>query len=106
MVRLVETGCQAGAVDPVLERIRSMGLKPHPIPGAERTAIGITGNSGPLDARVFEVLPGVKEAIRVSKPYKLVSRETHSGNTVVKVGGVEIGAGRFVTIAGPCSVES
>jgi 3-deoxy-7-phosphoheptulonate synthase len=106
MLVVMETGCTQAQVEGVLDRIRGMGLKPHPIPGAERTAIGITGNSGPLDARVFEVLPGVKEAIRVSKPYKLVSRETHSGNTVVKVGAVEIGAGRFVTIAGPCSVES
>jgi 3-deoxy-7-phosphoheptulonate synthase len=93
-------------VDAVMAKIRAMGLTPHAIPGAQRTAIGITGNTGALDPRDFEVLPGVKEAIRVSKPWKLVSRETHPENTVVDVGGVKIGGGRFVAIAGPCSVET
>src|SRR2546428_7000525 len=106
MLIVMESGATEDQIRAVTERIRALGLKPHPIPGAERTAIGITGNSGPLDARVFEVLPGVKEAIRVSKPYKLVSRETHSGNTVVKVGGVKIGAGRFGTVPRPGSVRT
>jgi 3-deoxy-7-phosphoheptulonate synthase len=106
MLVVMEQGCTAAQVDAVIAKIRAMGLTPHPIPGAMRTAIGITGNAGALDARDFEVLPGVKEAIRVSKPFKLVSRETHPENTIVDVGGVEIGAGRFVAIAGPCSVET
>src|SRR6185436_18499288 len=106
MLVVMETGCTPEQVEAVLGKIRAMGFKPHEIPGTSRTAIGVTGNAGAIDAREFELLPGVKEAIRVSKPYKLVSRETHPENTVVKVGGVEIGSGRFVTIAGPCSVES
>ena len=59
----------------VCEKIESMGFRAHPMPGAQRTAIGITGNPGPLEPEEFEVLSGVAEAIPVSKPYKLVSRE-------------------------------
>jgi 3-deoxy-7-phosphoheptulonate synthase len=99
---------QAGPADiaRVCERIEALGLKPHIIPGEQRTAIGITGNSGPLDTAEFEHLPGVAEAIRVSKPYKLVSRETKPENTVVLVNGVAVGSEQIVLCGGPCSVES
>ncbi len=90
----------------VCERIEALGYKPHIIPGEQRTAIGITGNRGPVDPAEFEHLPGVAEAIRVSKPYKLVSRETKPGNTTVKVKGVAIGGEEIVLCGGPCSVES
>ena len=90
----------------VTERIRSLGLRPHPIPGAERTAIGITGNHGPIDPAEFEPLPGVQQAIRVTKPYKLVSREVKTPDTVVMVGGCPVGGRRLTIIAGPCAVES
>ena len=90
----------------VCQRIESLGFKPHIIPGEQRTAIGITGNSGPIDAAEFEDLPGVAEAIRVSKAYKLVSRETKRENTAVTVNGVRIGGGDLVLCGGPCSVES
>src|SRR5579885_1817050 len=90
----------------VCERIELLGFKPHIIPGEQRTAIGITGNSGPIDPAEFEGLPGVAEAIRVSKPYKLVSRETKPENTVVFVHGVAVGGERIVICGGPCSVES
>jgi 3-deoxy-7-phosphoheptulonate synthase len=90
----------------VCERIESLGFKPHIIPGEQRTAIGITGNNGPVDRAEFEGLPGVAEAIRVSKPYKLVSRETKRENTVVDVHGVSVGGDEIVLCGGPCSVES
>jgi 3-deoxy-7-phosphoheptulonate synthase len=90
----------------VCERIEILGLKPHIIPGEQRTAIGITGNQGPLDPAEFEHLPGVAEAIRVSKPYKLVSRETKRENTVVRINGVAVGGGPVVLCGGPCSVET
>jgi 3-deoxy-7-phosphoheptulonate synthase len=93
-------------VDAVVEKIRSLGLLPHAIPGAQRTAIGITGNKGGLDPALFEGMPGVREAIRVSQPFKLVSREVKEEDTVLDVGGVEIGGRRVVVMAGPCSVES
>ncbi|HEX3681033.1 MAG TPA: 3-deoxy-7-phosphoheptulonate synthase [Bryobacteraceae bacterium] len=105
---LVVMKAQAGPADiaRVCERIEMLGLQPHIIPGEERTAIGITGNRGPVDPAEFEHLPGVAEAIRVSKPYKLVSRETKPENTVVTVHGVAVGGEQIVLCGGPCSVES
>ena len=93
-------------VEAVVERIRSLGLTPHPIPGAQRVAIGITGNKGALDPALFEGMPGVRDAIRVSQPWKLVSREVKEEDTVLDVGGARLGGGRLAVIAGPCSVES
>lgn len=90
----------------VCERIEALGFKPHIIPGEQRTAIGITGNYGPIDPAEFEDLPGVAEAIRVSKPYKLVSRETKPENTIVAVNGVAVGGESIVLCGGPCAVES
>src|SRR6266849_496505 len=90
----------------VCARIESIGFRAHIMPGATRTAIGITGNPGALDPAEFEDLPGVAEAIRVSKPYKLVSREIKSEDTIVRVHGVVVGGPGLVVIAGPCAVES
>ncbi|HEV2689715.1 MAG TPA: 3-deoxy-7-phosphoheptulonate synthase [Bryobacteraceae bacterium] len=90
----------------VCERIQSLGFRPHVMPGAERTAIGITGNHGPVPRAEFEDLPGVAEAIAVSKPYKLVSREVKPDNTLVNVAGVTVGGESLTLCAGPCSVES
>lgn len=90
----------------VREKIEALGFQAHVIPGEQRTAIGITGNSGPIDPAEFEEMAGVAEAIRVSRPYKLVSRETKPENTVVAVNGVPIGAGEMVFCGGPCAVES
>src|SRR5262245_48977078 len=93
-------------VEQVLAAIRAMNLTPHPMPGATRTAIGITGNVGAVDPRTLEVLPGVMELIRVTKPYKLASREMHEADTYVKLPQTLIGPGTFTLIAGPCSVEN
>jgi 3-deoxy-7-phosphoheptulonate synthase len=90
----------------VCEKIQSLGFRPHVMPGAERTAIGITGNHGPVPAAEFESLAGVAEAISVSKPYKLVSREVKPDNTVVDVRGTPVGGSALALCAGPCSVES
>jgi 3-deoxy-7-phosphoheptulonate synthase len=106
MLVVMKPNATEAQVDAVVEKIRSLGLHPHAIPGAQRTAIGITGNKGGLDPALFEGLPGVREAIRVSQPFKLVSREVKEEDTVVDVGGVAIGGGRLAVIAGPCSVES
>ena len=93
-------------IDAVVERIRSMGLQPHAIPGAQRVAIGITGNKGGLDPGAFETMPGVADAIRVSQPFKLVSREVKEEDTIIDIGGVKLGGPEIVVMAGPCSVES
>ena len=93
-------------IDAVVERIRSLGLSAHPIPGAQRVAIGITGNKGGLEPEPFTLLPGVADAIRVSQPWKLVSREVKEEDTVIDVGGVPLGGPGIAVMAGPCSVES
>jgi 3-deoxy-7-phosphoheptulonate synthase len=93
-------------VERVLETIRQMGLTPHPMPGATRTAIGVTGNTGAVDSQPIEVMPGVLEVLRVTKPYKLASREMHPHDTVVTLPQGVFGDRHFTIIAGPCSVES
>ena len=93
-------------IEAVVAAVRRMNLNPHPMPGATRTAIGITGNIGAVDPRSLEVLPGVLELIRVTKPYKLASREMHEADTYVRTPQTTIGPRTFTLIAGPCSVES
>ena len=106
MLVVMKPNATEAQVDAVVEKIRSLGFVPHAIPGAQRTAIGVTGNKGGLDPALFESLPGVREAIRVSQPFKLVSREVKEEDTVLDVGGVAVGGKRLVVMAGPCSVES
>ncbi len=93
-------------VEEVLKVIRECGYKPHPMPGATRTAIGITGNQGAIDPAHFEYLPGVAEAIRVSKPYKLVGRDLKREDTIIRIRDSEIGGSEPAIIAGPCAVET
>jgi len=100
-----------GATDAEIQRvvavIEELGYKASPMPGAQRTAVGLVGNDGRVDASRLEALPGVQEIIHVSKPYKQVSREWKGENTVVRLpGGVAVGGTEVVAIAGPCSVES
>jgi 3-deoxy-7-phosphoheptulonate synthase len=90
----------------VMRAIQARGFKGHPIPGSQRTAIGITGNRGAVEAPVFESLPGVLEVIPVTHAYKLVSRETKPDDSRVSIGNVEIGGSALVVVAGPCAVES
>ncbi len=106
MLIVMRSDATEAQVEEVLKVIRDLGFKPHPMPGATRTAIGITGNQAAIDPAHFEMLPGVAEAIRVSKPYKLVSRDLKHDDTVVRVGDVDIGGPEPAIIAGPCAVES
>jgi 3-deoxy-7-phosphoheptulonate synthase len=106
MLIVMKPDATEAQVEEVLNVIRELGFKPHPMPGATRTAIGITGNPGAIDPAHFEMLAGVAEAIRVSKPYKLVGRDLKQDDTIVRVGDVEIGGSRPAIIAGPCAVES
>jgi 3-deoxy-7-phosphoheptulonate synthase len=89
----------------VVKTIESLGLKAHPMPGANRTAIGLTGNQGAIDPSPFAELPGVAECVRVTKPYKLVGRDLKHDKTVIRIGEAEIGD-EFAMIAGVCAVES
>jgi 3-deoxy-7-phosphoheptulonate synthase len=106
MLVVMHSHATPGQIDKVVDAIRHMNLTPHPMPGATRTAIGITGNVGAVDPRTLEVLPGVMELIRVTKPYKLASREMHEDDTYVRLPQTVIGPGTFTLIAGPCSVEN
>lgn len=93
-------------VDHVVSIINELGYRAHPMAGATRTAISITGNQGPVDASRFENLPGVAEAIRVTKPYKLITLDLRPEKTVVRVGDATIGGEELAIIAGPCAIES
>src|SRR5947207_9536488 len=106
MLIVMKADATDAQVEEVLQVIRDLGFKPHPMPGATRTAIGVTGNQGAIDPAHFEMLSGVAEAIRVSKPYKLVGRDLKQDDTIVRVGDVEIGGAEPAIIAGPCAVEN
>src|SRR6266542_7108071 len=89
-------------IEAVIKAVEAMGLTAAPIPGSERTAIGVLGNKGYVDDTTIRDLPGVQEVIHVSKPYKLVSRDFHPQPTIITVSGLEIGEGkRPVVAAGP-----
>ena len=92
----------------VCATIEQLGFRAHPLPGAQRTAIGITGNQGEVERGNLESLSGVAEVIRVSKAYKLASREVKEEDTVIRFAGTDaaIGGGSLAIIAGPCSIES
>src|ERR1700733_1484698 len=95
-------------IQAVCDHIEQMGFRAHPLPGAQRTAIGITGNPGEIDRGNFEDLSGVADVIRVSKPYKLASRDVKEEDTVIGFPGTDaaIGGRNLAMIAGPCSIES
>jgi len=106
MLIVMKADATDSQVEAVVRIIQSLGYKPHSMRGATRTAIGITGNQGPVDPSHFENLPGVAEAIRVSKPYKLITLDLRPEKTVVRVGDAAIGGEELAIIAGPCAVES
>jgi len=110
MLVVMQSHATEEQVRTVCQRIESLGLKAHPIPGAIRTAIGITGNKGAVDLGVLESLPGVVECIPVSKPYKLVSRDAKEEDSVLRIptprGDVLVGGKHIAMVAGPCAVES
>ncbi len=98
-------------VEQVATKVRDLGFTPHKMPGAQRIAVAITGNPGPVDPGFFAHMPGVFEAVSISKPWKLVSRETHPHDTVVSLKGPNgtasrLGGGVFGVFAGPCAVET
>src|ERR1700738_957216 len=106
MLVVMQSQATREQIEQVVATIRDMSLNPHPMPGATRTAIGITGNISAVDPRSLEVLPGVMELIRVTKPYKLASREMHDADTAIALKQTKIAPGNFTLIAGPCSVEN
>jgi len=107
MLIVMDTYATAEQVERVCQEVLEMGYQPHPMPGPTRTAVCITGNDGPVrQSNRLSLLPGVAELIKVTKPYKLVSRDWKAFDTVVEVGEVEIGGPAIVVMAGPCTIES
>src|SRR6185436_8778368 len=106
MLIVMKSDATEGQVKAVLRVIEELGYRGHPMPGASRTAIGITGNPGAVDPSHFENLPGVSEAVRVSKTYKLVTLDLRSDKTIVQAGDATIGGEELAIIAGPCAIES
>src|SRR5467141_4132721 len=107
MLVVMQHDATAKDVDRVVNVIREMGYEARPMPGAQRTTVGLVGNDGRVDASRLEALPGVAQIIHVSQPYKQVSREWRAENTVVEIApGVTVGGDAVVVIGGPCSVES
>jgi len=107
MLIVMQHGASAEDIRGVVAAIEEMGYQARPMPGKQRTAVGLVGNDGKVDASRLEGLPGVLEIIHVTQPYKQVSREWKSENTLIRLpGGVTIGGDAVVVMAGPCSVES
>lgn len=106
MLIVMKTTATEREVATVIDIVTAIGLRAHPVPGALRTAIGITGNHGAVDVTRFETLAGVAEVIRVTKPYKLITLDLKPEKTIVRSGVAAIGDGSLTIIAGPCAVES
>jgi 3-deoxy-7-phosphoheptulonate synthase len=107
MLIVMQHGATAEDIRGVVAAIEDLGYQARPMPGKQRTAVGLVGNDGKVDASRLEGLPGVLEIIHVTQPYKQVSREWKSENTVVQLpGGIAVGGDDVVVMAGPCSVES
>lgn len=106
MIVVMRIGATEKEITGVVQRIESIGLKAHLSQGVERTIVGVIGQIFPELQDMLEMLPGVEEVIRVSKPYKLASREFHPVDTLINVGGISIGGKEVVVIAGPCAIES
>ncbi|HTQ95590.1 MAG TPA: 3-deoxy-7-phosphoheptulonate synthase [Candidatus Acidoferrum sp.] len=110
MLVVMQSHASDAQIRAVCDRIENLGLKAHPMPGANRTAIGITGNSGAVDLGVLESMPGVIECIPVTKPYKLVSRDVKEEDSILRIptpsGDVLVGGAHIAMVAGPCAVET
>src|SRR5260370_18125026 len=106
MLIVMKPGATASEIDAEGNVVEAVGFRAHPMPGATRTAIGITGNEGPVDGRRFENIAGVADVIRVTKPYKLITLDLRPDKTVVRVDDATIGESELAIIAGPCGIES
>ncbi len=108
MLIVMKSAATEEQVRAVCDKVEKFGLRAHPMPGATRTAIGITGNKSDIETGTFDEMPGVQEVIHVSKAYKLVSREVKDEKTVVRfpIGNASIGGSEVAVIAGPCAIES
>ncbi|OGP90175.1 MAG: 3-deoxy-7-phosphoheptulonate synthase [Deltaproteobacteria bacterium RBG_19FT_COMBO_43_11] len=107
MIIVMKSQATEKQIEEVIRWIESIGYKAHPSTGVERTIIGVIGDErDKAEIKYAESLPGVDKTIPILKPYKLASRESHEGNTVISVGSIRVGGPKFVVMAGPCAIES
>jgi 3-deoxy-7-phosphoheptulonate synthase len=108
MIISMRPGATRQEVQHVMERIQEFGFRVHSIEGEQRVVIGVVGVGGDVQSCLesLEATPGVEKAMRISAPYKFVSKEFRKERTVIRVGSADIGGDEFITMAGPCSVES
>src|ERR1700682_4752352 len=108
MLVVMQAHASEEQVRAVCQKIEKLGYRAHAMPGAQRTAIGITGNKGEVEPGTLEEMAGVQEVIKVSKPYKLVSRDLKQDNTIIRFAGTAatIGGPGLAIVAGPCAIES
>lgn len=106
MLIVMKSDATSSDIEQVLQTIEALGFRGHAMPGENRTAIGVTGNPGAIDPAHFENLPGVADAIRVTQPYKLISRDLRPEKSIVQVGTATIGGDKLAIIAGPCALEA
>jgi 3-deoxy-7-phosphoheptulonate synthase len=106
MLIVMDKDATEAQIQGVVAKIESLGFEAQPMPGGERVAVAVLRNPGPVDPAHFLDMPGVIQAIPVSRPYKLVSREMKREDTIIHLPGLDVGRGHFVVIAGPCAVES
>lgn len=106
MLVVMEKTATQKQIEHVVAVVENNGFTARPIPGGDRVSIGVLNNKGPVDAALFVGLPGVKDAVPITKPYKLVSREAKADDTLIQVGETTIGNGHLTIIAGPCAIES
>jgi 3-deoxy-7-phosphoheptulonate synthase len=106
MLIVMDKDATEAQIQGVVAKIVSLGFEAQPMPGGERVAVAVLRNPGPVDPSHFVDMPGVIQAIPVSRPYKLVSREMKREDTIIHLPGLDVGRGHFVVIAGPCAVES
>ena len=106
MLIVMKADATESDIEKVIRVIEALGFRGHAMPGESRTAIGVTGNKGAIDPAHFENLPGVADAIRVTQPYKLISRDLRPEKSVIKIGNGSIGGGEMAMIAGPCALEN
>jgi len=106
MIVVMKSDATMADISGVVKALESMGCKPHPTRGADRTVIGVVDARQGADFSHLESAPGVEQVIPITKAYKMVSREFRPQNTIVNVNGVAVGGDRFVVMAGPCAVEN
>jgi 3-deoxy-7-phosphoheptulonate synthase len=106
MIIILRSGSTAEDIQAVEQKIKTMGLEPHVSKGIQRTVIGAIGDETKVDKEALEALPCIEKVVRVMKPYKIVSRDSHNADTVIDISGVPLGGNTIQVIAGPCSVET